>query len=1122
MRNLIRRIAGFPLKKHDHLSAKSVDDKKEEEIAQSQGSLQRRASNSFPLTFAQQRLWYLNQLVPNRFVYNMPVALRLTGKLDVDALEQSLNEFIRRHSALRTSFRVEGAEPVQTVTPVLRLILSRMDMRALPETEQEERVEHLAIQELHRAFDLSQSPLLRVNLFQLGEEKHVLLLIMHHIISDSWSLKVFLHELVILYQFFSNQRASLLPDLPMQYTDFAVQQRQWLQTEEAEKQLAYWKEQLVGAPPMLQLPTDRPRPAIQSFQGAYHSFQLSGVLTEALKALSQRQGVTLFITLLAAVNTLLFRYIRQDDIIVGTTVANRRPAELEGLIGFFANTLVLRTDLSGNPRFVEVLERVREVALAAYAHQDLPFERLVEEVQPKGDLSYHPLFQVMVAMHDTSMDVWELPDLTLIPLQVESKMTPFDIAFEFSQTPQGLRVHILYSSDLFDAITIARLTGHLETLVEGIAAHREERIGELPILTESERERLLVQWNDTTVAYPSDQCVHHLFEAQVRRTPQAVALVYGEQVLTYRELNQCANQLAHYLRQLGVGPEVLVGLCMERSVEMVVGLLGILKAGGAYVPLDPSFPAERIAFMLEDAQAPVLLTQQRLVERLPQHDLQLICLDTQWEVIAQQAPENLLNNEVTTENVAYVIYTSGSTGQPKGVLITHGAIVDHCYTIKKYYELDSSDRVLQFSTITFDASLEQILPTLITGASLILRGTEVWTPTELHKKMRDFGLTVVNLPTAYWHQLTQEWAHTSELTSDLQLRLMIVGGERMLPEYLAFWQQLSLQSVRLLNAYGPTETTITATIFEIPRRSYKDVPSKNIPIGRPLSNRTTYILDDYGNPVPIGVAGDLYIGGGLLARGYLNRPELTTEKFISNPFSKEPNARLYKTGDLARYLPDGNIEFLGRIDSQVKIRGFRIELGEIEAVLRHHPDIREAVVIAREDVPGDKRLVAYVVARKESTPPIRDLYHFLKEQLPDYMLPSAFVLLKVFPMTPNGKIDRRALPSPDVTDVRDGAIAAPNTPTEKRLVAIVAPLLRLQRVGIDDNFFLIGGNSLMGMQLVAQVAEVFGIDFPLRTLFNAPTVRQLAAEIERLILVRLQTMDEDEARYLLKEVSGAS
>ena len=963
----------------------------------------------FPASFAQQRLWFLDQLEPNSATYNMVAAARISVPLNREALECSLNALIERHEVLRTTFTVRDGQPVQVVAPTLTVTVSVIDLQHLPGPQREAETFRLENQEAQRPFDLVRGPLLRLAVLRLDRQEYELLLVIHHIIFDGWSIGVFFRELHAFYQaFVTGQSATFaaLPDLPIQYADFASWQQEWLQGDLLAEHLAYWRAHLADAPTMLEMPTDHPRPSSHGSHGSSLRFRLSRPLSEALKALSQREGVSLFMILVAAFQTLLYRYSGQQDLLLGTVTADRNQPETANLIGFLVNTLVLRTDLSGDPTFHELVGRVRDVLLQAQAHQDIPFEYLVKELQPDRSLGQNPFFQVMIAF-----EPWE-PDLSsdwaLNQIDVKTDTAKFDLSLELEDRPDALAGCFEYRTDLFEEATIHRLLGYWQTLLAGIVAHPDQRLSALPLLTDAERHQLLVDWNATWTNSPMEQCIHQMVEAQVERTPDAVALVFEAQELTYRELNVRANQLAHHLQQFGVGPDVPVGLCMERSANMVVGLLGILKAGGIYVPLDPDYPHDRLAFMIQDSQLSVLLTQQRLKERLSEYSVQLICLDTDREVISRESPENLCS-EVTTEHLAYVIYTSGSTGQPKGVLIPHGAIADHCATIKTYYKLDGCDRVLQFSTLTFDPSLEQIFSTLIAGATLIIRGPEVWSATDLLKKIQDCGITVMNLPTAYWHYITQEWAYAAEKPALHQLRLLIAGGDRMLPEHLDLWQQTITHPVRLLNAYGPTETTITATLFEIPR--HKHTPFRNIPIGRPLANRTVYILDIYSNPVPVGVAGELYIGGDLLARGYLNHAELTNEKFIPDPFSKEPDARLYRTGDLARYLPNGNIEFLGRIDQQVKIRGFRVEPGEIEAVLRQHCAVREALVLPYKQDDGEKLLTAYVVIQEQNIK-IDELYSFLQERLPDYMIPSDFVLLDSIPMTSSGKVDRQALPAP--------------------------------------------------------------------------------------------------------------
>ena len=787
------------------------------------------------LSFAQQRLWFFDQLEPGLSAYNIPAAVRLKGPLNLAALEQSLNEIVKRHESLRTTFGKVDGRPTQVIAPTLTIKLPVVDLRKLPASERETEVRRLVTTEAQRPFDLSQGPLVRGTVLRLGDEEHVGLLTMHHIVSDGWSTGILVRELATLYVAFCAGGSSPLPALPIQYADFAQWQRQWLQGEVLETQIAYWKEQLAGAPALIDLPTDHARPAVQTFRGAHQSLVLPKHLQEGFKALSRQEGVTQFMTLLAAFKVLLYRYTSQDDLIVGTPIANRNRLETEGLIGFFVNALVLRTDLSGNPSFRELLRRVREVCLGAYGHQDLPFDRLVEELHVQRDLSRNPLFQVMFVLHNTSLRAVELPGMTLSPVEGDSETAHFDLTLQILDTEQGLTAAFVYNTDLFEAATITRMLGHFQNLLEAMVADPEKRLADLPLLTEPERQQLLVEWNDTKTDNPQDLCIHQLFEAQVERTPDAIAVVFSakggsafsgeaeqlrdhastrEAVLTYGELNRRANQLAHHLRALGVGPEVLVPICLERSLEMVIGLLGILKAGGAFVPLDPAYPKERLAFMLKDAQVPVLLTQERLVAGLPEHDAKVICLDSGWETISCESGENP-GISTLPENLAYVIYTSGSTGQPKGVLVSHGAIADHCRNAQRYYELDSRDVVLQFASLSFDVSLEEILPTLIVGARLVIMGTNVWPPAEFHRKISEFGLTVLNLPTAYWQELAREWADVPELVPNIQPRLFIVGGDTMLPEVLKLWQRTPVNSIRLLNAYGPTETTITATAFEI-------------------------------------------------------------------------------------------------------------------------------------------------------------------------------------------------------------------------------------------------------------------------------------------------------------------
>ena len=1050
-----------------------------------------------PLSFGQEQLWFLAQLMPASSAFNESFIISFTGSLDVAALEQSLNEFIKRHEIWRTSFPAIDGRPAQVIYPVSNLKLSVVDLRNFPVTEQEGEALRLATEEAIQPFDFAHGPLLCAILVRLDNDNYRLFMTLHHIIVDAISInQIFLSELYTLYESFSKGKPSPLSSLSIQYADFASWEQESLQKDTFVKHLAYWKQQLADVPPVLDLPTDRPRPPVQSYRGSRQTFTLSGHLTDALKILSHQESVTLYMTLAAAFQALLYRYTRQDDLLLGTIISSRKHFDVQNVVGYFLNTVALRTNMSGNPAFRELLKRTHDVIISACQYVDIPFEHIVKELYPERNLSYHPLVQVILSYHP------QLPTLpsgwAVSQMDVQTHTSKFDLCLELQDRPEGLIGRFIYNTDLFDDSTISRMVGHWQTLLEGIVADPSQHLADLPLLTEQERHQLLIEWNATQKDYPQDRRVHQLFEAQVERTPDAVAVVFEQQQLTYRELNARANQLAHHLQQLGVGPEVMVGLSVERSAEMIIGLLGILKAGGVYVPLDPEYPQERLSFLVQDTQMPILLTQQHLLSRLAQQPVHLLCLDSDWDTLAQQSEANP-SSGVKEEHLAYVIYTSGSTGQPKGVLIPHHALAAHCWSIAQVYELRAEDRVLQFNTYTFDASLEQILPTLLVGARLVLRGQEVWSPAQLLKQIKQGQLRVINLPTAYWHQVAQEWMNEPEELLPHHLRLVIVGGDRLLPEALQLWRQMPLHAVRLLNAYGPTETTITATLYDTSNYTGGNTSCKSVPIGRPVPNRRVYILDRSGAPVPIGVPGELHIGGDLLARGYLNRPDLTAERFIADPFSANPHARLYKTGDMVRYLADGTIEFLGRVDQQVKIRGFRIELGEIEAVLCQHPEVREAVVVAREETPGEKYLAAYVVAQqgtKVQSQALRQaLRSYLQQKLPSYMLPAAFVFLERLPLLSSGKIDRCILPAPKLTE--EETFVAPRLLIHQQLVQIWQELLDVYPIGIRDNFFYLGGHSLLAARLVDHIKHVFGKSITLSAIFSGPTIEQLAETLQQ-------------------------
>ncbi|MEA5601600.1 non-ribosomal peptide synthetase [Nostoc sp. UHCC 0252] len=916
-------------------------------------------SGNLPLSFAQQRLWFLDQLIPNNPFYNIPLALHLTGSPKLAALEQTFNEIVQRHEALRTTIVVQKGQPVQVINPTLTIPLPIIDLRQLPQTEREIQARRLTTQEAQRPFNLSTDSLLQVKLLWLDETQYILLLTMHHIVSDGWSIGVLIQEIAALYTAFASNQPSPLAKLTIQYADFAYWQRQWLEGEVLKKQLSYWQKQLDGIS-MLNLPTDRPRLAVQTYQGARQPLQLSKSLSKALLALGQQEGVTLFITLLAAFQALLYRYTQQEDIAIGSPIANRNRSEIEGLIGFFVNSLVLRTDLSGNPTFRELLSRVKEVALGAYSHQDLPFEKLVEELHPERNLNQNPLFQVVFALQNAPMTALELPNLTLSPLPFETETTRFDLEFHlwepntqnglWADSSEGISGFVIYSTDLFDDVTITRMLGHFQILLEGIVANPEERIAHLPLLSESELHQLLVEWNNTQVIYPQDKCIHQLIESAVEQNGEATALVFGDEQISYKELNIRSNQLAHYLKKLGVKSEVLVGLCVERSFDMVIGMLGILKAGGAYVPLDPSYPSERLNFILEDAQLSVLLTHERWIERLENYNSQIICLDKHWEIISQEIEDNL-TSRVTVDNLAYVIYTSGSTGKPKGVKIEHRGLLNLVFWHQKAFAVSPLDRATQISGVAFDACGWEIWPYLSTGASIYIVDDETRrSPDYLRDWLVSKAITISFIPTPLAEKVL-----LLDFPQNAALRILLTGGDK-LNQY-----PLASHSFEVYNNYGPTENTVVTTSGHI---SVKNKDNLAPVIGSAIANTKVYILDKHLQPIPIGVPGELYISSDGLARGYLNHPDLTAESFIYHSFTNKLKARLYKTGDLVRYRVDGNIEFLGRLDEQVKIRGYRIELGEIEAILSQHPAVQQTVVITREDE-QEKRLVAYVVPKTE-------------------------------------------------------------------------------------------------------------------------------------------------------------
>jgi amino acid adenylation domain-containing protein len=1062
-----------------------------------------------PLSFSQERLWFLSQLEPDNLAYNLSGGVRFKGRLRPDILERSILEIVQRHEILRTTFNDEGGKPVQVVSPAPNLEFQHVDLEEWPEGDRAAEVRRLAAQEARRPFDLLEGPLVRAVLVRLGMEEYVLVVMMHHIITDGWSMGVFAHELESLYRAFSAGLPSPLTDLPIQYADYAVWQQNWLQGGILETQLAYWKKQLSGNVPILQLPTDRPRPAVQTHNGSIQNFHLSEMLLKKLRDLSIQQGVTLYVTLLAAFKTLLFRYTGQKDFAVGSPIANRGRSELEGLIGLFVNNLVLRTDLSGNPSFIELMKRVRKVTLDAYSHQDVPFEKLVEILNPERNMSHAPLFQVMFSFQNFAPTAVNLPGLTLIPESIDVGASMFDLTVYMQEEQGGLSGKIEYNTDLFNAETISRLIEHFENLLEEISANPNGRVMQFPLIGEAERHKLLLEFNATEKEYPRDKTLADLFEEQVARTPEAVAVVYGENQLSYRELNSRANQLAHHLMKAGVGPEVMVGIYMERSLEMVIAIYGIVKAGGAYVPLDPEYPSDRVAFMLDDTQVPAILTQQHLVAGLPEHRPRIICLDSDWNLIDNESTENPARG-VIAENLAYVIYTSGSTGKPKGAMNEHRGIVNRLLWMQDEYSLTQADRVLQKTPFSFDVSVWEFFWPLQVGACLVMAIPEGHRDSAyLVKLIMDQRITTLHFVPSMLNIFLQE----EGIERCKSIKRVICSGEALSFELQRrFFERLN---VELHNLYGPTEAAVDVTYWACTPDSERNV----VPIGYPVANTQMYILDAELNPVPMGCIGELHIGGVQVARGYLKRPELTAERFLRDPFKDDPKARLYNTGDLARYLSDGSIEYIGRSDFQVKIRGLRVELGEIEARLEHIDVVQKCVVMLREDRPGDQRLVAYYVVKPGQEATVSNLRKNLQTDLPDYMIPSIFEPMDELPLTSSGKVNRLALPIPSqARPAIESAYTPPSTETEHSLVKIWQEVLEREKVGINDDFFELGGHSLLATQVLSRINQLFNLQLPLRKLFENRTVGTVADLIEAILWTTGGRQAEDDSQVEEREV----
>jgi amino acid adenylation domain-containing protein/non-ribosomal peptide synthase protein (TIGR01720 family) len=1071
--------------------------------------MNRIVKTSYPLSFGQEAMWFIQQIAPENVAYNIFITAKINSYLNIAAINNVWEKIIATHPSLRTKYTSPEGKPVQQVNQYQKFKVELIDVSTWVENELKEKI--FAITD--RPFNLEKDSVLRVNLFTRSAKEHILLLTMHHIAGDMWSFDLLLSEFQALYakeieqdsqeqteaqDFLTNNKS---------YLDFVNWQSEMLFSSKGEKQWRYWQKQLAGDLPILNLLPDKNRPPVQTYQGASYIKKLDEQLIQKLKHLALSSGTSLYQILLTAFYVLLSRYTNQQDILVGSPMRGRWGREFKEIVGYFVNLTVLRVSVEENATFNELLAQVSKTVKEAQKHQDYPFSLLAEKLQQQRDPSRPPLCKVSFTWQaqrwcepkENSLHIQEKV-LQMEPYLLGQRGANEDLSLMVREARGVVEPCWQYNIDLFEARTIKRMARHFETLLEGIASNPQQQISKLPLLTEVEQYQLLFEWNNTQVEYPINKCIHQLFEEQAERTPDALAVIFENRRLTYHELNCRANQLAHYLKSLGVGADVLVGLCVERSLEMVVGLLGILKAGGAYVPLDPDYPAERLGFMLEDAQVTVLLTQQQLLEKLPGHQVQVVCLDTEWQVISQSSQDNALAQltvdmaKVQATNLAYVIYTSGSTGQPKGVMLSHRNLCNHMFWMQKTFPLTAEDKVLQKTPFSFDASVWEFYAPLLVGGQLLLAQPGGHAdPAYLLKLITQQQVTTVQ----FVPSLLQILIEQGGLETCHSLKNIFCGGEA-LPVALQE-KVLSNLNVNLHNLYGPTEACIDATFWTCK----EGIERQFVPIGYPIANTQIYILDEYLQPLPIGVPGELHIGGAGLARGYLNRPELTKEKFIPNPFEEIAKSKLYKTGDLARYLPNGTIEYLGRIDSQVKIRGFRIELREIEAILNQHSDVQTSCVIAREDTPGEKRLVAYIMPHQHCTPSISELRHFLKAKLPPYMVPNAFVMLESLPLTPNGKVDRRALPAPESRSGIEVSLVAPRTPIEEMLTLIWAQVLRVEQVGIHDNFFELGGDSILSIQIITKAKQA-GLQLTVKQLFAHQTITELAAVADTTLVVQIE------------------
>ncbi len=1059
----------------------------------------RRNQTEAPLSFAQQRLWFLDQFSPGSCAYNVPRVFRLTGALDTAALQHAVDALVERHEILRTVFKMSQAGPVQVVQAPRAVPLTTFDLTAVPHTEQQSKVDETVMNVVRHPFNLASDLMLRATLIPLAEDEHVLVVMSHHIASDGWSKGVMFRELAAFYNGAVAKATVALPALSIQYSDFAAWQKQWVKGVRLQRQQAYWKKQLEGAPALLELPTDFPRPAMQGFEGTTEGGLFQGNLLADLKALSQREGVTLFMTLFASFQVMLARYSGQEDIVVGTPIAGRGRSELEPLIGDFVNMLAMRTDLSGSPSFRELLQRVKKVALDAFDNQDLPFENLVEELEHGRDMSRAPVFQTIFILENAPPAPPAMQNLKVEILDFDTPTAKSDLILILAQDAAGLKVKLEYRTDLFSKTTIYRFLAQYRTLLESIVADPAQPMTKLAIWAPEEQKQLAA-WNQTAHE-KLDRCLHHLFEEQVVRTPSAIAIEFQDRKLTYREFNERANQLAHCLISLGVKPDSRVGVCVHRSPEMLIALLGIMKAGGAYVPIDPAYPRDRMEFMLQDGGAEVLVTEASLLETVATHGAKTFCFDRDAAELAKQSTENP-QRKVTAANLCYVIFTSGSAGRPKGVQLEHRNVANFVGYVKRTLQVGQDDAYLGVASMSFDASvLDFYLPLSVGAKFVIVDADATRDPSALAQAMSRTGVTVMHATPSTWRSLVDSgWKGNSSFK-------LLSGGEalswdlakELLPRCAALW-----------NLYGPTETAVYSAVHKV------NASDGTVLVGRPIDNTKIYILDILQQHTPIGVPGEICIAGAGVARGYLDRPELTAERFVCDPFVGG-DARMYRTGDLGRFRPDGIIQCLGRLDHQVKLRGFRIELGEIESVLMQFPGVRQAVADVKAGNSGDKRLVGYLVLEAGTEPSLAEMRTFLKTKLPEYMVPATFMLLEKLPVSPNGKLNRKALPLPD--DARPELareFVPPSTPVEQAVAEIFSEVLEVRTVGLHDDFFELGGHSLLAARVVTRLRDRFQIEMTPRFLFESPSVQGMASRISELLVAGT---DDDEMAAMLAELA---